>query len=254
MRNSLLTAEEEEKKRKEAEAIQNWTTNGLAKFGEVLRTYNNTLGELSFQVLSNLLNYVGAIQGVVFIQNDENKKDVFYEVKAAIAWDREKKLTKQIREGEELVGRCVHEKLTIYMIDVPEDYVNITSGLGQANPNCILLVPLIANEVVLGVIEIVGFKPFEKHVIEFVEKIAETVASTISSVKINQRTAQLLEQSRHQSEELASQEEEMRQNMEELQATHEEMQRKENNLNTKIEELEASEKRLLREIEKLTKK
>ena len=254
MRNSLQKTEGEEKKRKEEESIQNWTTNGLAKFGEILRTYNNNITELSFQVLSNLLNYIDANQGAVFVLNDENKDDVFYEIKASIAWDRKKKLEKKIKEGEELIGRCIHERLTIYMIDVPNDYVNITSGLGQANPNCILLVPLVANEEVLGVIEVVSFKQFEKYKIEFVEKIAETVASTISSVKINQRTAQLLGQSQQQSEELAAQEEEMRQNMEELQATHEEMQRKEDKLKKTIDELQDREKELMDEVEKIKPK
>ncbi|MFC2086521.1 GAF domain-containing protein, partial [Bacteroidota bacterium] len=242
MRESLTKAKEEDKKRIEEESIQSWTTNGLAKFGEILRKYNNDINELSFQVLSNLLNYVEAIQGIVFILNDEDKNERYYEVTSAIAYDRPKRLTKKIKEGEELVGRCAFEQLTIYMIDVPDDYVNITSGLGQANPNCILLVPLVANEEVLGVIEIVSFKQFEKYKIEFVEKIAETVASTVASVKINQRTAQLLEQSQQQSEELAAQEEEMRQNMEELQATQEEMQRKEENLKKTISELQEDEK------------
>lgn len=242
MREGLIKAKEEDKKRIEEESVQSWTTNGLAKFGEILRKYNNNINELSFQVLSNLLNYVEAIQGVLFILTDDSKSENYYKVASAIAYDRPKQISKIIKEGEELVGRCAYERLTIYMIDVPDDYVNVTSGLGQANPNCILLVPLIANEEVLGVIEIVSFKQFEKYKIEFVEKIAETVASTVASVKINQRTAQLLEQSQQQSEELAAQEEEMRQNMEELQATQEEMQRKENELKKTIDELQEREK------------
>jgi GAF domain-containing protein len=82
------------------------------------------------------------------------------------------------------------------------------------------------NEHVVGVIEIANLKPFEKYQIEFLERLAETIASAISTARNNEKTKVLLEQSQQQAEEMRAQEEEMRQNMEELQATQEQMHRK----------------------------
>lgn len=239
MRTSLINAREEQQKRYQEEERQNWITEGLAKFGDILRKNNDNLKQLSFNIMKNLVDYLQASQGCIYVRT-ENEEEETYQLSAAIAFDRRKLMHDEIKPGDGLIGRVVHEKLTIYMTDIPEDYVHITSGLGEANPRSLLIVPLILNDEVYGALELVSFNEFEKYHIQFVEQIAESIASTISGVKVTERTNRLLKESQHQREELSSQEEEMRQNLEELKATQEEAARRETEMNALIEALGSS--------------
>ena len=231
MQKNLIIAKNENEKRKEEDNKQNWITQGLAKFADILRKDTDDLKKLSYTIISNMVNYLNANQGGVFLLNDADDEfdndydNRFYNLSAAYAYNRKKMFDKKIMWGEGLIGRCGYERQTIFMTDVPNGYIEITSGLGGENPGCLLVVPLTFNNEIFGVIEIASFNVFEKHQIEFVEQLSENIASTISNVQINNKTKHLLEQSRNQAEELQAQEEEMRQNLEEMQATKEEMER-----------------------------
>lgn len=233
MRDNLKKADEEAKERKIADEKVNWATSGLAKFGEILHTNIQNINDLSYEILRSLIKYIDVNQGAIYVL-DDTKEDPEYEMTAAIAYDRRKFMQKRFAVGEDLVGRCAYEHKTIYMTDIPKDYINITSGMGSATASTLLLVPLVLNDDVFGIIELASFHKLEDYKINFVEKLAESIASTISTVKINERTNNLLNQSKVQAEELASKEEEMRQNMEELQATQEEAARRENESNAII--------------------
>ena len=225
LRYNLKKNKEEEDRRRKEDQQRNWIAEGLAKFGDILRKDTDNLEELSYNLISELVKYIHANQGAFFIIDDEDEADKHMKMTACYAYERRKYADKRLELGEGIIGAAILEQETIYMTDVPDSYVNITSGLGKATPRCLLVVPLIIADEVHGVIEVGAIHELEDYILEFVEKVAETIASTISNVKINSRTAKLLKESREQAEALTAQEEQMRQNMEELQATQEEAAR-----------------------------
>ena len=224
MRNNLRSVSEEDKKR-------HWTTEGTAMFGELMRQNSGSVKELSSTILSKLIEYMHANQGGLFVvQEDGSDDEAYMTLEACYAWDREKYIEQKIYQGEGLAGQAWLEKDTLYVTDVPQDYITIVSGLGEANPTSILIVPLMVNEEVYGVVEMASFEEYKPHEIEFMQKIAESIASTISTARINSKTQKLLNESTQMTEQMQAQEEEMRQNMEEMQATQEEMDRKQRSM------------------------
>ncbi len=210
--------------RSEAEKRQ-WVNEGLARFGEILRA-QESMDELGYSVIQNLVRYIQCTQGGIFITHDESGEPIL-ELKGCYAYERKKYLQKRIDPGQGLIGQCFLERERILLYKVPDNYVHITSGLGEANPTSLILLPLKTEDTMEGVIELAGFRKFEAHELEFLNKVCESTATVFKNVKNSERTKKLLQASQEQAEIMRSQEEEMRQNMEELSATQEEMQRKE---------------------------
>src|SRR5258706_8679455 len=210
----------------EKDKKQNGTTEGMAKFGEILRSNNSDIEKLTDEIIGNLVKYLKANQGALYIIDDtSDSEDKTMSIASCYGWDKKKYVNQKVHLGEGLTGQAWQEGDVIYLTDVPSNYIRITSGLGDANPNAVLIVPLKVNDQIFGVVELASFGSVKDFEIEFVKKIAESIAATISTVKVNARTQRLLSESQQMTEEMRAQEEEMRQNMEELQATQEEMQR-----------------------------
>lgn len=224
MRNSLVKSSKEEGRREELEKQLNWASQGTNLFNRILRVDNPNLEDLCFKTLESMIVYLDAQMGGIYLKQEDSEN---YELTSFIGFPKKKYENKIIKPGEGLVGQCILEKDTVFLNEIPKDFTEISSGLGKTKPKNILLVPLIENLKMIGVLEIESLKPIYPYQIEFVEKTAVTIASTILIVKTNINTNILLEQSRKQAQELENQEEEMRQNMEEMEATQEEAKKQE---------------------------
>lgn len=227
LRDYMIKSKAEQEKRRVEEEQRNWVAHGLAQFGEILRKSNDNLEELSYEITRYLVSYLKVNQGGVYLLNETKNGDKYFELTACIAFDRRKYADKIINWSEGLIGRCGLEKETILLTDVPHNYINITSGLGEANPGTILIVPLKTNDELFGVIELAAFQRLQPFEVELVEKSAESIASTIATVKTNIQTNKLLRETQIQAEKMSQQEEELRQNLEEMRATQEESDRRE---------------------------
>ena len=232
----LMKTLEENKLAHDEEEKRNWIAKGLSEIGQYLRGDINE--EFYKNLVSALVDYLKVSQAGVYVVEEDDDASKYIELKSCYAFDRHKYLQKKIEPGHGLVGQCYLEKERIYIREVPESYIKITSGLGDAPPRTILIVPLVHENIVEGIIEIASFRELEGHEIDFMEKLAGSLASYIATNRINLKTRVLLEQYQVQSEELKAQEEEMRQNMEEMQATQEEIHRKEQEYQQRIEALE----------------
>ena len=208
-----------------ADAQRSHINEGLAKFSEILGENTNNLERFGDDVLKNLVDFLNANQGALFVIGDHDKS--YLEISSCYAYEKKKYTKQKIKRGEGLVGQCWQEEKTVYMTRVPADYIRITSGLGYSTPRCVLIVPLKFNEEVQGVIELASFKPFEDYELNFVEKVAQSIASALASVKINTQTQFLLSQSETLTKKMKVQEEAMVKTVDELKMTQEESQRRE---------------------------
>ncbi len=225
LRDNLIEAQKEAELRRIENQQRQWSSQGIAEFAEILREHSNDLDELSQAVIAKLVNYTVANVGGIYVVNDEDPDNITIELKAFYAYDRHKFVERVFKPGDTLVGQCYLEGKTIYMNDVPDDYIKIVSGLGADKPRSILIVPLIVNEKIMGIVELASFEEFEPYQIEFVEKIGESIASSISTVKINLRTQRLLKEMEQKSAELEQKEAEARDNLAKMEKTIEELKR-----------------------------
>ncbi|MEH0154592.1 PAS domain S-box protein [Limibacter armeniacum] len=249
--NALLAMRDSIKSAEDKDSERTWIVSGVAEVGQILRSYSN-LEDLGSEVLSFVSSRVSALQGAFYVTDTDYESDADNDLldgnlvmKASYAYGKKRFLQGSYKFAEGLVGQAAAEQDTIVRVEIPDDYMKITSGLfGEQKPKCILIVPLIANEKVYGVLEFAGFSRFTPVQVTFVEEISVIIARTIFNIKVNDRTVRLLQESQKMSQELKLQQDILRQNAEEMEATQEELKRTNNRLEEKVKEVSHSQKRM----------
>ena len=220
LKDSLIRNREMERQRRLDERQRNWISEGLAEFGDILRKHSLEMETMTNAVISGLVKYLEANQGAVFLAR-EAEGEKYLEMVACHAYDRKKFPDKRVAWGDGLIGAAAVERQGYYTDKIRDGYLTITSGLGKANPSYLLIEPLVWNDQVFGIIEMASFNRMEDYQIQFVQRVAENIATTINTMESNLRTEQLLRETRAQADQLVIQEEQVRHNMEALKLAQE---------------------------------
>lgn len=223
----------------EREFKEKFITTGIAEIGDILRNEKEDLKGLSDEILRKLVKYTTSNQGGIYLLN-ESGNESYLTLTACYAYNRKKYIDSKFEPGEGLIGQVFIEKERAYLNEIPEDYITISSGLGEARPSNVVIIPLKTNEAVVGILELASFDEYKNHQLEFLDKVSENIASTISTAKVNENTKRLLQDSQEKAQQLKIQEEEMRQSFKELQSTQEEMQRKKQELQSRMTAIDQS--------------
>jgi ligand-binding sensor domain-containing protein len=239
-RTREISAQSEEIIRKsEQEKIYNWITQGLALVSETISKNNKSLEQLGNETLKCVVKYAQAQQGVLAVAVKDEGEDEHLKILATYGVSKTHWKTDRIEIGSGMLGETYKDKQKRVLENLPQGYIKIESGLGEAAPARIVLLPLKTDDGdMMGVMELAFLGDATDVVQQFLDKVSSLIALNLFASSMTHKTMLLLQQQKEQTEELRAQEEEMRQNMEELEATSEEFRRRETEYQRKIEELE----------------
>src|SRR4051794_36810087 len=196
-------------------AEQDWLKTNLAKFSRMLQGQKDllTVGRL---ILSELAPVVSAQQGVFYVMDPSKPDDPALKLLASYAFKDRKNIDNRFKLGEGLVGQCALEKEKILLTNVPNDYIRISSGLGESKPLNIIVLPIVFEGQVKAVMELASFDRFNPTHETFLDQLTESIGIVLNTIEANMRTEDLLKQSQSLARELQSQQEELQQTNAEL--------------------------------------
>jgi CheY-like chemotaxis protein/signal transduction histidine kinase/HAMP domain-containing protein len=237
----------------EKNAEQDWLKTNLAKFSRMMQGQKD-LESISRLIMSELTPLVGAHHGAFFLlDNDANNRELLKLI-ASYAYKARKTVSNRFRPGEGLVGQAALEKKPILLTGVPDDYIAISSGLGEAPPRNIIVLPVLFEGEVKAVIELASFLPFSQIHQVFLDQLSESVGVVINMIAANMRTEELLMQSQKLTEELQNQSKELQQQQEELRRTNVELEAQARTLKASEEALRDQQEELQQVNEELEEK
>ena len=192
---------------------QDWLKTNLARFTSMLQGQRDltTVGRM---LLSELAPLVNAQQGVIYQVGTEESEGMV--LLSAFADDDEDGHRQRIQVGEGLVGQCAAEKRRMLITDLPDDTVPIRSGLFEAVPRNVIVLPVLFEDRAKAVIELASLNVFTASHLAFLEQLTASIGIVLNSIEATMQTEGLLKQSQQLATELQTQQKELQQTNEQL--------------------------------------
>jgi signal transduction histidine kinase/CheY-like chemotaxis protein len=203
---------------------QDWLKTNLAQIAGMMQGHRD-LAVVAELIMDELAPLVGAQHGTFFLSESVNG-DTQLRLIAGYGLRADKGAPIQYRLGQSLIGQVAKSKKSIMVGDLPESYVTISSGLGEAPPANLAVLPILFEDQVLGVIELASFTSFSPVQTDFLEQLTETLGVNFNTIIANARTDALLEESQRLTSELQARSEELQSQQVELQRSNAELEDK----------------------------
>jgi signal transduction histidine kinase/HAMP domain-containing protein/CheY-like chemotaxis protein len=217
-------------------AEQDWLKTNLARFSAMMQGQRD-LEAVSRLIMSELTPLVSAHHGAFFLVHSQESRPVLKLI-SSFAWRMRKDVPTSFELGEGLVGQCALEKKTMLVTHAPPDYVQINSGLGEAGPLSLIILPVLFEGEVKAVLELASFREFSPIHRVFLDQLSETIGVVLNVIVTNTRTEQLLAQSQGLTQELQSQSRELTQQQTELRHSNQALEKQALELEEKARQLE----------------
>jgi two-component system, chemotaxis family, sensor kinase CheA len=211
----------EKQVKEEAEELS-WLNTKIAEIATLYPEVEN-VQMLANMLITKLVPMVGASYGVFYLK-EIGKGDQYLTRMSSFASSAFEQERKQFRLGEGLIGQCALLKRPIHINQIPDDYLKIGSGLGEASPKSIIILPVLFEDQVLAVIEIASFETLTPLHIKLLEEVNNNLGIKINSIINHMKVEKLLQESQALTEELQAQSEELQMQQEELRTTNEKLE------------------------------
>ena len=204
---------------------EQWMQAGTARLAEKMRGEQD-MAALGTKIITQLAHHLEAQVGVFYTAGDAGE----LQLTGSYAYTRRKHLSNVFKPGEGVVGQAALERQMILLSEVPEDYMAVTSGLGEMVPRNLLVMPIESDDAVVAVIELGALDAFSDLQVKFLASVTEGIGIAVGTVRSHERVEALLEESQRQAETLQNQQEELKAANEELEEKSERLLQSERSL------------------------
>ncbi|WP_060885996.1 HAMP domain-containing protein [Streptomyces caniscabiei] len=216
---------------------QDWLKTNLARISGLMQGHRD-LPVVAELIMDELAPLASAQYGAFYLAEDTERGPELRLV-GSYGYPDDTDRPERIPVGRSLVGQAARNRRPISVEELPPGYVTISSGLGQAVPSALVVLPIVVEDQVLGVIELGSVTPFTQIHQDFLSQLMPTIGVNLNTIVANARTDELLGESQRLTAELQARSEELQVQQDELQRSNAELEEKASLLASQNSDIEA---------------